>query len=154
MALACVVLLCLLVAQVTSGIQPSIRVEMTNHPTTQFAFHSLHIPKSNKISNQPEHLVKLDPSQLGLMFSHLLGLNPSQNLFWGGVTSVNPFSRPRAIALLTVEGLNEDNTLSLPQDATSYQTQSDTTTAEWLSGAFNPSLLRSRSVLNTSLSST
>ena len=150
MVLACVVLLCLLVAQVTSGIKPSIRVEMTSHPRTQFAFHSLHIPKSNKISNEPEHLLKLEPSQLGLMFSHLLGLNPSQDLFWGGVTSVNPFSRPRAIALITVEGLKEDVTLSLPQDTTSYQIQTDSSTADWLSGAFNPSLLRSRLVINTS----
>ena len=149
MVLACVVLLCLLVAQVTSGIQPSIRVEITSLPLTQFAFHSLHIPKATKISNHPEHLLKLDPSQLGLMFSHLLGLNPSENLFWGGVTSVNPFSRPRAIALLTVEGLNEDKSLSLPEDTTSYQIKTDTPTAEWLSGAFNPNLLRSRSVLNT-----
>ncbi|KAI6656704.1 Renin receptor-like [Oopsacas minuta] len=144
MAKISVLLLCLLVVQVSGGIEPSIRIEMTSHPDTQFAFHSLHIPKFTKLSDQPAHLMKLDPTQLCVMFSHLLGLNPSENLFWGGVTSSNPLFRPRALVLLTVDGLSEERTVTLPEGTTSYMVQKDIGVKEWISDTFNPSLLRTR----------
>ena len=134
----------LLVAQMSGGTDPIIRVQMKTQGDTQDSFRALHLPKYTRVTNDPSHLVKLVPTQLGLLFSHLLGLNPSQGLNWGGLTSSSFLSRPRAIALLTVEGLTGDRGLSVPPETTSYRVEKDRSVTEWLSDAFNPSLLKSR----------
>ena len=139
------IFLSILAIQLSRGIEPIIKIEMTSQNRNQDSFQALHLPKYTRVSDDPSHLIKLDPSQLGVMFSHLLGLNPSQNLNWGGVTSSNFLSRPRAISLLTVEGLSEDRGLE-PLEGTTYRIERDIGACQWLSGAFNPNLLRSRYV--------
>ena len=136
--------LALLGIQVSCGTDPIIRVEMRTQGGNQNAFRALHLPKFTRVTSEPTHLLKLDPSQMGLLFSHLLGLNPSQELTWGGVTSSNFLSRPRAISLITVEGLPEDKGLSAAEGTPSYRVERDRSVGEWLSGAFNPNLLKSR----------
>ena len=121
----------------------TIQVELTTQQN-QNSLLPLHMPKFTRLTDQPSHLLKLSPSQLGVLFSHLLGLNPSENLHWGGVTSSNFLFRPRAIALLTVDGMEENKPLSLPPETTSYSVVRGSSLSDWLKGGFNPSMLRSR----------